>query len=672
MAAVVCANALGCGGVDPGSLSGSQDLVTGRQGLTICPYGRAGAQSDAAAPGVDPMIIDPCDPPPPPPPPPPPATPGFLTYTPFSEISVLRVRWGGQYDATSYALDLMTNGVWTRVFTGLATSVDLPLPGNGVYRLRVAACNDNGCSAYRVDEEMRMSFGPDRQTGDAGSAPFSATMAASASLPGLNLLATDSGTHELLPVLGAAYDGLRQELTANRCLDMTGAEIVSQPARLKDYLFTQVRTRDELATSLNLSQSLSVSAKYGKFGGSYSGKKTLLSESTRVEETSMLVASLKDQLRVETLLNHSLRPLDPIFVNMLNGGDTARFRNICGDRYVYSIAYGRQVYLTFQLRSFKYSKDEIRTQTTNLKIDIGTWASMNFDSTKKDEIHAKYEKYEVQVRAISYGSAAVVSSVVDFATGLQYLQDFEKEAPGNEYPFSQLDSDYVPPAGSPFPDYRPIQQALQRWYSFDQQIGTRCEIFDENNYPDDAFAFDTNGAALANGLSLRTACFRMKRAVQENIQNCEDTAKWGRCIEPDAPGCTVPNETDSCVSYANKFPRWDVALASVRLAGYGGYFGSAKTYRGDSCFSLPTMLDLRVAGVDCAGLGGCPAVRKGVNVTTVKLQRASNGWNSWNPTNRCLHAEVTVSGGGLIGTGAYADITHTANGMQPTYPTYLF
>jgi hypothetical protein len=65
-------------------------------------------------------------------------------------------------------------------------------------------------------------------------------------------------------------------------------------------------------------------------------------------------------------------------------------------------------------------------------------------------------------------------------------------------------------------------------------------------------------------------------------------------------------------------------------------------------------------------------VRKGVNVTTVKLQRASNGWNSWNPTNRCLHAEVTVSGGGLIGTGAYADITHTANGMQPTYPTYLF
>jgi hypothetical protein len=330
------------------------------------------------------------------------------------------------------------------------------------------------------------------------------------------------------------------------------------------------------------------------------------------------------------------------------------------------------VYLTFQLRSFKFSKDEVRTQTANLKIDIGSWASLGFDSTKKTEIHSKYEKYEIHVRAISYGSAAVVSSVVDFATGLQYLQEFEKEPPGNEYPFSQLDAGYIPPAGVPFPDYRPIEQALQRWYSFDQQIATRCEFFDENNYPDDAFAFDGNGAALTNGLSLRTACFRMKRAVQENIQNCEDTAKWGRCIHPDLPSCSVPNEVDSCLSYANKFPRWETAPASVRLVGYGGFFGASKTLRGDSCFALPTMLDLRLGSVDCAGIGGCPAVRKGVAVTAVRLVRASNGWNSWNPTNRCLHAEVTVSGGGLFGTGASADITHAASGMQATYPMYLF
>ena len=50
------------------------------------------------------------------------------------------------------------------------------------------------------------------------------------------------------------------------------------------------------------------------------------------------------------------------------------------------------------------------------------------------------------------------------------------------------------------------------------------------------------------------ACFRMKRAVQENIQNCEDTAKWGQCIQPDSPSCAVPNEVDS----------WD-AIVGARL-----------------------------------------------------------------------------------------------------------
>src|SRR2546425_1551172 len=139
MAAVACAGALGCGGIDPDSPKGSQDLVTGRQQLTICPLGVGGALSAESALGADPAIIDPCNPQPPPPPPP--GTPGFLTYTPFSEASVLRVRWGGRANATSYVLDLQANGAWSQVFVGFATSVDLPLPGNGVYRFRVAACN---------------------------------------------------------------------------------------------------------------------------------------------------------------------------------------------------------------------------------------------------------------------------------------------------------------------------------------------------------------------------------------------------------------------------------------------------------------------------------------------------------------------------------------------------
>jgi hypothetical protein len=164
----------------------------------------------------------------------------------------------------------------------------------------------------------------------------------------------------------------------------------------------------------------------------------------------------------------------------------------------------------------------------------------------------------------------------------------------------------------------------------------------------------------------------MKRAIQENIQNCEDTQKWGQCIHPDVPSCGVPNELDSCLSYATRFPKWDAVPGAVQLVGFGGFFNASKTLRGDACFTVPTMLDLRIASVDCAGVGGCPALRKGITVTTLELVRASNGWNSWNPTSSCLHAEVTVSGGGFFGTNARANIAHAANGMQPTHPMYLF
>src|SRR6266480_1773900 len=65
------------------------------------------------------------------PPPPPPATPGFLTYTPFTETSTLQVGWGARGNATNYVLDRLADGAWSRVYAGPATWVGLPLPGNG-------------------------------------------------------------------------------------------------------------------------------------------------------------------------------------------------------------------------------------------------------------------------------------------------------------------------------------------------------------------------------------------------------------------------------------------------------------------------------------------------------------------------------------------------------------
>lgn len=601
----------------------------------------------------------------PPPPPPPPSAPRYMKYTPFSESSLVSVSWraSSSYDVTHYDLERQENGgSWVRIYSGAALSAGGGIYQQGEYAFRVRACNTGGCSAYLTDPKMRFSAGPVRTpTGflKSTSEDFLAALG-----------------FETPPTLGLGYDHLRQELTKNTCI--TGGPSSTMDARSKNFRLEIAYSRNELSTLLNLTQNLGVSAKYGKVSGSYSGRKELLSTSTRVEETTMVVASLRDQFRVESLQNPGLMSLSSTFVDQLQTGQQARFRNLCGDSFVHSIAHGRQFYVTFQLKSFNHTQEEIRTQTNSLKIDIGGYVSANYDSTKKTQITQKYSGYSVQAHVISFGSSVGVSGVVTLDTALQFMKDFEAEPVSNgSYPIDFNTDDYDVPAGvTSYPHYAPYKSTLQRWYSFDQQLARRCEMFDDDLYPNPALYMteEALSTGVAGGLNLRDACFMIKRAVGENIQNCEDTTKWGQCIQPDSGACIVPGTSESCLAFANRLPAWTAVTSSLLLyADLGsGPDSESKTARGTACLSGQQIRDQRIKAVDCAGQSGCPAPREGVTVKTLKLHRASNGYNTWSSSNRCLSAQVTITRPGWWQSGAGVNQTQTVNGLNPQILNYLF
>lgn len=602
-------------------------------------------------------------------PPPPPAAPRHLTYTPFSEGSTVKVSWPAVWDATSYQLDRALNGVWSNIYTGSQTSLNVLLPSQGVYSFRVRACNSNGCSTYLIDREMRYSNGPQRSSGFTSATPELSELKDFLEALGYETPAT----------LGTGYDHLRQEITANNCLNMTSATSSTTEARVKEFKLNMAYTRDELSTQLSLTQNLGVSAKYGKFSGTYSGKKEVLNTATRVEETYMVVASLRDQFRVQALNNPASLPMLSSKVGLLQTGQGAAFRNQCGDAYVYSIAHGRQFFITFQLRSFNHTRDEIRTQTNNLKVDIGSYVSASYDTTKRTQITQKYSGYDVKAHVISYGSSVGVTGVVSLDTALQFMKDFEAEpTTSGSYPIDFKTTDYTVPAGvSNYPYYHSYKTTLSRWYSFDQQVAQRCEMFDDNLYGEKGIRMSDTSVSVgaASGRNLREACFLLKRAILENIQNCEDSTKWAQCVQPDSTACIVPQTGgQSCLGYANGLPYWFTSAPSLTLSASlgSGLSSDSKTVSGTACLGVQQIRDLRSGSVDCAGQGGCPAVREGVVVKTTSMLRAKNAWNSWNDSTRCLSAQVTIERPGWWGGTANINQTQTVNGLRPQSVSYLF
>jgi hypothetical protein len=395
----------------------------------------------------------------------------------------------------------------------------------------------------------------------------------------------------------------------------------------------------------------------------------------------MIVVSIVDQFHMRDLTNRYTVPVLQSQRDLLTSGQAAVWRNHCGDSYVNAVYYGRRAYLTLQLTSLDYSESTIRQQTTNLKIDVGDWVSAGYSETRKQEITSKYSKYNVYARVVSYGSSVPVSdATISLASAMDFIKAFENEpySAANEYPIDYELTDYAAMGTLPnLPNHVPYRATLDRWYNWDAQLAVRCEMFDDNLNPPTFIDMNADARAVT-GLSLREACFYMKRAVMENIQRCEDTTRWSECIQPDSGSCTISDNVApsmTCLAYANRFPRWQPASAALhlndRISG-GGLSSETRTVRGSATLPAASILERRIQGsVDC-GSSACPAVRQSVIVQTVSANNTSNPGNSWDAASLTLSAWVTIHRNCCFAAGAWIDQYQTVYGLTPTTLSYLF
>jgi len=597
-------------------------------------------------------------PPPPPPPPPVPAKPKVIWYTPFSESNQVKVNWQGSSYATYYQLKRVLNGSATTVYSGSQLYWTGAVPSEGDYSFTVSACNSSGCSSTATQSPAKVSYGP--------------------RVPSNGLLAQGDlfSTQGFVPQIGMGYDRLRQELVGTTCLNTSNAQTQTLNNRSKTFNLSLSKSREELFQSLNLDSNLSVSASYSSYSGSYTGKKSLASTSKRVEETHILTASLIDRFTTTQLSNGPTLAFDTTYQGFLVQGLSAHFRNSCGDAYVASFDTGREATLTFQMTSDDYSSSEIKTKTSDLKIAIGSYVSAGYSQTKRTEINDSYSKYSVQVYLYSAGSASDVATVISLDEALDYLRRFEQDPPGTLVPYNYTSIDYIRPTSVPvnlWPDYKPKQNLLKRWYRFDTQVSYRCHAFElpSTSGPEvDKFWLMNSYVTSVAGSTAEPhkVCHDTKRTLQENIQNCEDTGKWNACIAPDSPSCPVSGSSLSCLNYAKQLPVWvenDAELSLDRELG-SGLFKKCETESATVCLarSSVSIVDLRPSFVDCFGQGGCPAERNAVTVSTTQLHRVGSPSNSVNTGSKCLAASAEICRPGTWQSGAHLHQKQKLHGLE--------
>ena len=373
LASGACAPAAPASGGDGGPDGGRENV--GTYGGEATTGGPAGVEERLAPPSADVIcppgqpcpFPEPCLPqrqgdqaqgacePPEEPTVPPPASPSRLTYTPFSESRSIAAQWTPSLWAGTYQLQQSADGGgWADVYVGGSLATWVTVPAEGRYQYRVRACNGAGCSGYTSFVTTVVS-GPPRRHGPAAASE----LRSAAPWP--------SGDAIVPPRLGVGYDRLRQETTDNVCLDSAGAAVANTPALAIEFTFEVVQTREELASTLNVASNLGAGVNSGAISARFDDKRAFVEKATRVEETHLVVIHLRTVGRVEHVLNPSDLPLRGDKVALLGTGRAATYRNECGDAFVDSIEYGREAFVTIQLTSQRYSRDERQDANPKLK-----------------------------------------------------------------------------------------------------------------------------------------------------------------------------------------------------------------------------------------------------------------------------------------------------------------
>ncbi len=513
-----------------------------------------------------------------------PSSPRKLSVSRTQGSSVVNVKWMPGYagTGTNFRYELVRqikNQSGATIYSGAATSRSDNAGTNQVVRYQIRACNSAGCSNY-VSSDYYL-INAQYNNGGAITAPldrFSLITAMPQKSAGTSYT-TMSETDTALSVLGNGFDALKGEVHGTHCWSLTGADKLSSVQNVNEqkYSFRQVDNYEALATSLDIKRAGGGSLSFGGFSIGGSGSSSLYAQTSKVTESSVIVASFVDQRKKFQAKQASELTLAPTYRNQLLTGNKLEFRKACGDKFIDTVTTGRRMLFTIRVESESSSYSQIKSKTLELKAALEQYsADGSFSSEEKNTIQQQFRNYSFEIIGTQAGgsSADNLLRLNDITQFMTVLSNFANSSNQDLIALSSTERDYPIPSGmsgshfAVFADYTSYRDILTSWGRLDKQVERRCWMLNNDKVSPDIVLRTEQAMGtrfFMGNVSEGQLCDATKDMLDRFTNYCANQGEWSKCFLPTASSCIDSINQGQCMQRPELISYKGAALAEGRL-----------------------------------------------------------------------------------------------------------
>lgn len=616
-----------------------------------------------------------------------PSTPKRLIVSRKQGSSVVNVKWIPGYagSGTSFRYELrqqVKSQSSSLVYSGSSTTRSQTAPTNQAVRYQVRACNSAGCSGYATSDYYLING--QYNSGGAYTRPLEdASKAIIAYKTADTTYQTQTETDTALSVLGNGFDAIKGEVYGNACWTLSGQDKLSSVQNINDqkYSFRQVDSYESLATSLDVKRSGGGSLSYGGFSVGGSGSRALYSETSKVTESSVIVASFVDQRKRFQAKQAVDLNMSSTYSNMLRTGQKLEFRKACGDKFIDTVTTGRKMTFTIRVESESSSYSEIKSKTLQLKASLDAYsADGNFDSSEKSTLDQEFKGYTFEILGTQTGGSnsdnlLKLNSITEFMT---MLSNFANSASDDLVAIASTERDYPIPSGmtgthfSVFTNYPIYRDILASWGRLDKQVERRCWMLNANKVnPNTVIRTEQ---AMGNKYYLGSVsegqlCDATKDMIDRFTNYCANQGEWSNCFIPTASACIDSINQGQCMQRPQLISYKGAALVEKRLdlARGGCAIGPCRESKTiEQCFASPTIIP-DYARNNVYSTSYQPTPVDGLVVTVDRAWQVNYVRNSVNKLSNglyCLRSSAEVYGKGGWGSGGRYESNNQMFGFE--------
>jgi hypothetical protein len=574
-----------------------------------------------------------------------------------------------------------------QVYSG-SSLIRVQNPGSDTtVRYYVRACNSAGCSPYATSSYYAINATYD----SGGSVTKALESMRTSSSSGVLARTTQSEQDTALAALSKGFDAIKGEVYGNSCWNVTGDAQIDSVQYINDqkYSFSKVDTYESLASTLDVKRSGGGSISFGGFSIGGSGSSALYSETSKVTESSVIVASFVDKQNRYQAVQADDLGMKSTYENHLISGYDLEFRKACGDKFIDTVTTGRKILFTIRVESISESYSEIKSKTLELKASLESYsADGNFSSSEASSLATEFKGYTFQIIGTQTGGSDPanllrLNSITEFMT---VLTNFANSNQNDLVNIESTERDYPIPAAlagqshyNVFTDYTVFRDKLQTWGRLDSQLERRCWMLDLNNVNSDAVGQieDAMGDEFFQGnVSQRDLCDASKDMLDRFVNYCANQGEWDKCQAPNASSCIDAVNGGLCMQRPELISFKGFKLEEKRLdVSRGGCF-IGPCYESKSvqqCFSTAsTIPDFSRKAVISSSHQPTPV--DGLVVTIDRSWNVKSASNSISKVNDkfCLNAYAKIYGKGGWGSGGRYESNNQMFGFETRSLGYVF